>query len=395
MQLRKVRLNINDKWIGYCTNVHAGFDLEVTRENLAKYAVAVKQACSPNDPMGIGLWLSDQTAIDLISQDKVDEFRKWLDDKGLVPFTFNGFPFGNFHQDEVKKLVYLPDWASDERREYSERLAQIQHELLPSGMEGSISTLPLGWDDAPADSDFIQQCADQLMELAEYLENLEERTGRLIYFCLEPEPGCVLQTSQTCIDFFSRYLLGQSSGCDELVNRYLRVCHDVCHSAVMFEDQSEFIENIYSAGIQIGKVQVSSAVHALFEPGDDETNQLTLEQLGQFKEPRYLHQTVLLDRTGETTFYEDLAPALQELTANRSLYSEARVHFHVPIYLKRFGHLRTSQTEIYQCLDATQNRAGLHHFEAETYAWNVLPESLQHENLADGITEEIKWLADL
>ena len=311
-------MKINGKWFGYCTNVHAGFDLDVTMENLSRFAVPVKNRCSPDEPMGIGLWLSDQTAIDLLSQDRVGEFRGWLDEQGLVPFTFNGFPYGNFHQEEVKKQVYLPTWADDSRREYSERLAQIQNELLPEGMEGSISTLPLAWDIDSADgdstdADLIQQCADQLIELAEYLEELEERTGRLIYFCIEPEPGCIIQNSQTCIDFFERFLLGESSGRDELVRRYLRVCHDICHSAVMFEDQSEFIGNLYSAGLKIGKVQVSSAVHAKFEGGQSERDQKIIQQLSQFKEPRYLHQTVLRNERDETLFFEDLAPALEAL----------------------------------------------------------------------------------
>lgn len=386
-------MKIDDKWIGYCTNVHAGSNLEVTQSNLEQHALAVKQQCAPESEMGIGLWLSDQTAIDMISQDKVAELKDWLAQHGLVPFTFNGFPYGDFHQDEVKKLVYLPTWADDSRREYSERLAQIQHELLPTGMPGSISTLPLAWDDDKADAEFLEGCASQLIELAEFLEDLENRTDRLIFFCIEPEPGCVMQTSQTCIDFYEKYLFGKSSTTDALVQRYLRVCHDICHSAVMFEEQDEFVQNIYDAGIQIGKVQVSSAVHARFQPDSSEHNQSVLDDLSKFKEPRYMHQTVLKTLEGAIQFYNDLPEAMEELKGNLAAYSEARVHFHVPIFLKEFGALKTSQTEILQCLDATQNREDLIHFEAETYAWDVLPTALKKEKLADGIAGEIKWLA--
>lgn len=387
-------VKINNKWIGYCTNVHAGFDLEVTQKNLNEHALQVKQQCAPESEMGIGLWLSDQSAIDMISQDKVQRFGEWLHDAGLVPFTFNGFPYGNFHQDEVKKLVYLPTWADDARREYSERLAQIQNELLPRGMEGSISTLPLAWNDDKVDDGFLTDCAGQLIELAEFLAELEEKSNRLIYFCIEPEPGCVMQTSQTCLDFFEKYLLGKSNQVDQLVARYLRICHDVCHSAVMFEDQAEFIQNIYAAGLQIGKVQISSAVRAEFS-GDVEKKKNALRQLTQFREPRYLHQTVLKDQQGATHFFEDLPPALEALEQNLDQYHEARVHFHVPIFLKEFGHLKSTQTDILQCLEATQAIDGLNHFEAETYAWDVLPDELRQEKLADGIAEEIKWLTNL
>ena len=38
---------------------------------------------------------------------------------------------------------------------------------------------------------------------------------------------------------------------------------------------------------------------------------------------------------------------------------------------------------------------GIKHFEAETYAWEVLPEDLQIGELADGIARELAWLRDL
>ena len=35
------------------------------------------------------------------------------------------------------------------------------------------------------------------------------------------------------------------------------------------------------------------------------------------------------------------------------------------------------------------------HFEVETYAWSVLPESLQVGQLSDGIAREMRWFAEL
>ncbi|MEC8431816.1 MAG: hypothetical protein VXZ54_02680, partial [Planctomycetota bacterium] len=83
--------------LGYCTNVHAGADLETTRANLEEHAVAVKQLFSPDQPMGIGLWLSSEATQSLGDQE-LKTFKNWLDQEGLIPFTFNGFPFGDFHQ---------------------------------------------------------------------------------------------------------------------------------------------------------------------------------------------------------------------------------------------------------------------------------------------------------
>ncbi len=72
-----------------------------------------------------------------------------------------------------------------------------------------------------------------------------------------------------------------------------------------------------------------------------------------------------------------------------------RVHFHVPIYLERFGPLRTTQDDIRKCLQAVGQHPDLRHFEVETYAWSVLPRELQQAELADGIALEMQWCADL
>ena len=60
--------------------------------------------------------------------------------------TLNGFPYKAFHAPVVKRDVYWPHWAQDERRAYTLGLAELLAVLLPAGIEeGSISTLPLGW----------------------------------------------------------------------------------------------------------------------------------------------------------------------------------------------------------------------------------------------------------
>ena len=71
------------------------------------------------------------------------------------------------------------------------------------------------------------------------------------------------------------------------------------------------------------------------------------------------------------------------------------MHFHVPIYLEQFNLIGTTQQEIQKCLEAAHLHPELSHFEVETYAWGVLPEELQRDELADGIAQEMSWLRDL
>lgn len=369
--------------IGYCTNVHAGANWQQTRANLAEHATQVREQFAPDGTMGIGLWLSDQSAQTLIAEQGVAPFAEWLASHRLLPFTLNGFPYGDFHQPVVKHAVYEPTWWQEERRVYTERLIDILHQLLPASEEGSISTLPIAWGRPMPGPDALAAAGRQLKQLATYLADLEQRTGRLIHVCLEPEPGCVFDTTAGAIAFFERYLLDGNDA--ERVRRYIRVCHDVCHAAVMFEDQADVFRTLHEAGIAVGKVQVSAAVSV---PLAGATNRdAMLAQLRGFNEPRYLHQTVVCSPQGETTFYEDLPAALKEATTD----GEWRVHFHVPIYLPAFGHLRSTQPEIAAMLRAARQYSDVQHFEVETYAWGVLPPELKQPTLSAGIAEEMRW----
>src|SRR5262245_30965832 len=278
--------------IGYCTNVHAGADLESTRANLERYAVAVKERISPRFPMGVGLWLSAGAAERLLRERQAGSFGQWLREVGLVPYTFNGFPHGDFHQTVVKHRVYEPTWWEPARLEYTLDLIAIQHVLLPEGPAGSISTLPVAWGRPAPSHDQLMAAAANLHKVAERLARLERETGRFICLCLEPEPGCVLQLSRDVVRFFHDYLW--RDGNTEHVRRYLQVCHDVCHAAVMFETQEEVFRTYQTAAIGVGKVQVSAAVATpLLEPLSDDERRAALNQLGGFREERYLHQTVV------------------------------------------------------------------------------------------------------
>jgi sugar phosphate isomerase/epimerase len=378
--------------IGYCTNVHAGATLQEMLENLERHARDVRREFAPNQTMGLGLWLSAAAAEQTLAEDRSAELAEYLRGEGFLPFTLNGFPFGNFHRDVVKHDVYLPTWWQEPRLRYTQQLIEILHAILPAGREGSISTLPIAWG-TPRPSDGQQrQAARQLGEVAAALERLEQETGRLIYLCLEPEPGCLLQYSADVVDFFERYLSGPDAG---TMRRYLRVCHDVCHAAVMFESQRDVIARYREAGLQIGKVQVSAAVVVRLDRAPPDERRSILEELSRFAEDRYLHQTMVRLADGEPRFFEDLPLALQAFSSATPPASEWRVHFHVPIYLQRFGKLDTSQSDILECLEATKQVPELQHYEVETYAWNVLPPALRQQRLAAGIAQEMSWFRAL
>ena len=384
--------------IGYCGNVHPGRTLEEVKQNLVKYSLDVKSKFAPTEKMGIGLWLSATTANELDNPDACLRFRDWLQDHELVPYTLNGFPFGDFHQQVVKHDVYLPTWADSKRLEYTIQLANILNVLLPVGQNGTISTLPLGWplppDTArPQVSEFFKCSAVNLQKCAEHLDGLSQINGRNLFICIEPEPGCMLDTCEDVIDFFDQHLFNKSQAESDVIRSHIGVCHDICHSAVMFETQHKAIEKYCNANIRVGKVQVSSAVEVNFDRSTPDQKQEKLEQLSRFSEPKYLHQTVIRTDT-KTTFFEDLSDALNAAGANPE--GCWRVHFHVPIFTESVDQIGTTQFDIAKCLDSIQSFCPEEpHFEVETYAWNVLPAEMQSETLAAGIAKELTWFDDL
>jgi hypothetical protein len=384
--------------IGYCTNVHAGLTWSAARANLEKFACSVRDQRGPDASLGVGIWLPETAVQEILSTGLVDEIRRWLDRERLIPFTMNGFPQGDFHQAVVKHRVYEPTWWDESRLQYTQGLADILCQLLPKGATGSISTLPIGWGSPKPDDQLMERAAGHLRELARYLAEIEQRSGRRIIVAIEAEPGCVLGDCVSMRDFFERYLLSTTDA--ELHRRYLTICHDVCHSAVMREDQKNELRAYRDLGIQIGKVQVSSAIEADWDSMSSSDKNLALQQLRTFAEDRYLHQTsVVVNGTTPTRLVEDLPQLLATVESAERLTGSWRVHFHVPIFLERFGKLKSTQPEIEKCVRELlasgdgENFSG--HWEVETYAWGVLPPEIAMADLAQGIAKEMAWFRDL
>ena len=387
----------------YCTNVHAGRTLAETKANLARFAPRVRElAASKDDPaaeIGLGLWLSAESARELRETGGAKAFRDRLLEQGIRILTFNGFPYGDFHAEVVKHAVYEPHWADPRRLAYTIDLAELLVELIPEGTtDASISTLPIGWRRSFANEGCgcsMGLATAQLVEAARMLRSIEDRTGIRIHLDLEPEPGCVLDTSRDVVDLFEQ---GFTPSDDVDHRRYLGVNHDVCHSAVMFEPQTAALRTYREHGIGLGKIQISSAVEVDFDAiTEEEEREEVLRSYRGFVEPRYLHQTSI--RTGtaphfDVQTFEDLPVALSNRAEHQVPTGTWRTHFHVPIFMTEGDRWGTTRPEIERCLAALPADEPRPTLEVETYAWEVLPGCLYagDEGLAAGIAEELRWL---
>ncbi|MGZ3118819.1 metabolite traffic protein EboE [Streptomyces sp. H62] len=369
--------------LAYCTNVHPAETLEGVLAQLREHCEPVRRRLG-RDRLGIGLWLARDAAHALITDPAaLRGLRGELERRGLEVVTLNGFPYEGFGAQEVKYRVYRPDWADPERLEHTTSLARVLAGLLPVDVtDGTISTLPLAWrtayDDARAD-----QAHAALATLAERLDALQELTGRSIRVGLEPEPGCVVETTRDAIAPLT------AVGHDRI-----GVCVDTCHLATSFEDPDTALDALTAARVPIVKSQLSAALHA-----EQPTDPAVREALATFAEPRFLHQTRTTTETGDLRGTDDLDEALAE---GGPLPDSApwRAHFHVPLHAAPAAPL-TSTMEV---LKATLARlvGGPHpltrHLEVETYTWQALPPELRpraRAQLTDGIAAELTLARDL
>lgn len=368
----------------YCTNVHPSDGLDALEAALAGPVARVRDAVGQGagSPFPVGIWLSGRTVRDLERPGARGRLAGTLARERLALATVNAFPFGDFHAPAVKRDVYRPDWKSPERLAYTLSAARLTAVLSPL-QEIAVSTLPGGfkpWGDRASDRD---ACARNLARCAEGLARIEAETGKRVLLCLEPEPFGLVESPAEAVDFFRGHLW--PAGPEAEIRRHVGVCFDACHVAVGFEPLEEAYAAYRRAGIEVGKVQVSSAL---------ETSGGEAGALGRFDEPRYLHQVSVAAPGAPRAAYEDLGEFLRS-APSLPPSARARTHFHVPVFWEGEGALSTTSAELARFLGgfAARPAEAPPLLEIETYTWGVLPEAPADDAaLAAGIAREFAWV---
>ncbi|HET6357114.1 metabolite traffic protein EboE [Streptomyces sp.] len=367
--------------LAYCTNVHPAETLDGVLAQLGDYSEPVRSRLGV-DRLGVGLWLAKDAVYTLISDPgALRLLRAELKRRRLEVVTLNGFPYEGFGAEEVKYRVYKPDWTDPERLKYTADLARLLTALLPDDTgEGSISTLPLAWRSA-YDHRSAEVARRALASLAEFLDDMERTTGRSIRIGLEPEPGCVVETTADAIGPLS-----------EIGHDRIGVCVDTCHLATSFEDPAFALDELEAAGISVVKAQLSTALHVQ-EPHLPEARR----ELAAFDEPRFLHQTRVRTEAG-LRGTDDVGEALH--LGGLPVTGPWRAHFHLPLHAVSAGPLTSTMPVLQDCLTRLVGgpTAHTHHLEVETYTWQSLPPSMRpvdRAGLIDGIVAELDFARDL
>ncbi|HHP7230334.1 MAG TPA: metabolite traffic protein EboE [Xenococcaceae cyanobacterium] len=389
----------------YCSNIHPGESWQQVLTNLQNYVPALKTRLASQAPFGIGLRLADIATRELLESDNLWQFKLWLEQANLYVFTLNGFPFGRFHHQIVKDQVYAPDWTKVERLNYTLRLVEILAFLLPPGIEGGISTLPLSykpwWQKDPlAQKTVLIKSSTNLAVVVAKLIEIRATTGKLLHLDIEPEPDGLIENTTEVIDFFQHWLipyggtylagnLGISPQLAESqLREHIRLCYDTCHFAVAYEQPATVLESLSAAKIKIGKIQLSAAMKVAL-PSNSNLRAKISAKLSSFAESTYLHQVIERYEDGSLRHYSDLSTALPYLAQTAA--TEWRTHFHVPIFIDDYDLLRSSQDDIITVLNLLSQNQFCQHLEIETYTWEVLPSEMKTD-LLTSIQQEYEWI---
>lgn len=354
--------------ISICANAFPAHGLDDRLHQLDGVLAQLRDAIPQPDhaPFPLGLWL-DAAAMRQLDDDTTRRHLvQELARHGLTAQTANAFPYGRFHHTHVKTSVYLPDWSTPERRDYTLRVARLLADILPPDADGSISTLPCGYRDFPHDR--LELAAQNLRDCAHALERLRQQTGHTIRLAVEMEPDCLWETPQQFIDFRQRHLAS-----DDPAATLIGVCYDTCHQELLGGHPGDGLRLLLRHGVPVPKIQFSAAL-AVTAPQGWQT------LLRDFHDDVYLHQTRLLDGYRRVrTALPDMPDAIPDGDGDGD--ARAVVHYHVPIHATTLAPgLEAARDELLATLALLRDTPALTpHLEIETYTYSVLPGFRQNQ----------------
>jgi len=379
--------------LSYCTNIHPAETWLETLGALQTHVLKVRDKLlaagdQPADkPFPIGLRLSAIAARELLEADNLPRFADWLAENNSYVFTINGFPYGSFHGTRVKEQVFLPDWTSPKRLEYTKNLFEILAKIAPKSSGGSVSTLPGSHKTFHADEDLIRK---NLISIAHFIEDLSQKHQIDLHLGLEPEPLGHFENTAETLAFFER--LNKQAGDSPIIRERIGLNFDSCHFAIEFDDAAASLEAFHSyAGIRLSKIHLSNALS--LDPRDP----AAIDAIRSFDEPTYFHQVIARRPDESLQRFLDLPVFLSAIDSGETRaadFQEARVHFHIPLDAAPADPLRSTDFHVRETLAwCLKHPNACRHFEIETYTWGVLPGNLQRP-VEDQIAAEYRWVLD-
>ncbi len=373
------------KAIGYSLNAFPSDTLDEIRATLSGPARLLGRAAAGPEPLAVELRLGAPAIEAVRREGRAAELEDLLASAGLRCVSLNGFPLSPFHARRVKEDVFRPSWLEEDRVRLTLELAEIGAALAAEGDATTLSTLSGSfkpWGDGP---EVRSAVARNVARAADGLRGLFERTGRRVVLCVEAEPFTTFETLPEIVELFER------TG----PHPHLAANLDCSHQAVEFEDPDAWMETLKARSIPLGKVHLTHAL-SVKSPG---SNPAGIAAIRRLKEERYLHQTIAGSPGAVSSRAADIPDLDIPGAAARAFRgaAEARVHFHLPLFLEGGGGFETTHEWTARALRGAWSRDECRHFMIETYTWSVLAgrgvveAPRAPEDLAPLMAREIEW----
>jgi hypothetical protein len=384
--------------LSYSTLVHAADDWDELWQSLQDYLPKVKQRVCPDAPFAVSIRLSAATVDRLLAdQAALADLRSFLSTEDLYVITANAFPYGPFKNRLVMETVFEPDWRERRRAEYTKGVATIMSALAGDGVSPTIQTAPLGFKPHVTPG-VVERFTDGVLGVVAHLVKIARETGTSVRLGLEPEPFCLLETTEEAIGYFRDELftdaaaarLASLAGIDAAdaataLRDHLGVVFDICHQAVEFEDIGASLDALVAAEVPIVKLQVAAAMRIPVVTPE------IVDQLGQFTDTVYLSQTMERRGDGPIRRFLNLRDALTCWEPGGAA-TEWRTHFHVPVFLGELGGLGTTRFAIAEALAKHRATPLSDQVEIETYTWDVLPAQFKTGDIVEYLERELSWV---
>jgi hypothetical protein len=384
--------------LSYSTLVHAADDWDELWQSLQDYLPKVKQRVCPDAPFAVSIRLSAATVDRLLAdQAALADLRSFLSTEDLYVITANAFPYGPFKNRLVMETVFEPDWRERRRAEYTKGVATIMSALAGDGVSPTIQTAPLGFKPHVTPG-VVERFTDGVLGVVAHLVKIARETGTSVRLGLEPEPFCLLETTEEAIGYFRDELFTDAAAArlatlagidaadaDTALRDHLGVVFDICHQAVEFEDIGASLDALVAADVPIVKLQVAAAMRIPVVTPE------IVDQLGQFTDTVYLSQTMERRGDGPIRRFLNLRDALTCWEPGGAA-TEWRTHFHVPVFLDELGGLGTTRFAIAEALAKHRATPLSDQVEIETYTWDVLPAQFKTGDIVEYLERELSWV---
>lgn len=399
-----IGINLNN--LTYCSNIHKGLNWYYIFNNLKKFNIKLKVKTKFKNKFCLGLQIHNLAVNQFFLENSIKNLESWLLRNNFYISNINGFSYWPFHKNFIKEKIYFPDWSSVERKIYTKKLIKILLTFLPKGVIGSISTLPVSYKlilNNKITDNLLNLSVINFCDVVIYLLNIFNKTGNIIHIDIEPEPNCFLSSINDVIYFFNEWLFSKGScyiakklnisqfKSEYYIRNYIRICYDICHFSVNYNDHIDVLKTLNKNGIKIGRFQISSALKFCFNKNLFVDKNFFKNLFFLSKSP-YLHQT-FENYYGKLFKFEDLSFAFDNFFKSNILPNEWTIHYHVPIFFDGFFEIKSTQSHIIEVFNFLKFSLKKYNFEIETYTWNFLPSKIKVDILSS-IKYEYFWVFD-